>query len=128
MCSWIQESVQVVEYLENVSVQVVKKENNLTIWHKKLGHLNEQNQNLLVYKNLIIGMDPKFDSQLVFCVGCVNRKQCKNPFQKRDPKQMWQSPLELVHTNLCKSMKTTSTGGASLFMTCTNDCTKMVWT
>jgi hypothetical protein len=37
MCARIQESVQ-----------VVKKENNLIIWHKKLGHLSEQNQNLLV--------------------------------------------------------------------------------
>jgi hypothetical protein len=48
MCARIQESVQVVEHLENANVQVVKKENNLIIWHKKLGHLSEQNQNLLV--------------------------------------------------------------------------------
>lgn len=48
MCSRVQESVQVVEYLENVNVQVVKKEDDLIIWHKKLGHLNKQNQNLLV--------------------------------------------------------------------------------
>ncbi len=48
MCAQIQESVQVIEHLENDSVQVVKKEDNLTIWHKKLGHLSKQNQNLLV--------------------------------------------------------------------------------
>ncbi len=48
MCSSVQKSVQVVEYLENASVQVVKKEDNLIIWHKKLEHLSEQNQNLLV--------------------------------------------------------------------------------
>jgi hypothetical protein len=57
-------------------------------------------------------MDPKFDYQLAFCVGCANKKQCKNPFQKGNPKQMWQSPLELVYTNLCGSIKTTSMGGA----------------
>jgi hypothetical protein len=48
LCSSVQKSVQVVEYLENASVQVVKKEDNLIIWHKKLEHLSEQNQNLLV--------------------------------------------------------------------------------
>jgi len=48
MCSRIQKNVQVVEYLECVSAQVVKKEYNLIIWHKKLGHLSKQNQNLLV--------------------------------------------------------------------------------
>jgi hypothetical protein len=48
MCSRVQKNVKVVKYVESASVQVVKKEDNLTIWHKKLGHLSEQNQYLLV--------------------------------------------------------------------------------
>ncbi len=108
MCSQVQKSVQVVIYIESANAQVVQEEDNLMIWHERLGHLREQNQNLFIWKNLIIGMDPKFDCQLTFCVGCVNKNQCRNPFWKGNPKQMWQSPLELVHTNLCRPMKTIS--------------------
>jgi hypothetical protein len=50
MCSRVQKNVQVVEYLKCASAQVVKKEDNLTIWHKKLGHLSKQTKTSLYRK------------------------------------------------------------------------------
>lgn len=41
---------------------------------------------------------------------------------------MLKTPLELVYTYLCGPMKTTSMGWAQLFMTFTDDNTRMVWT
>ncbi len=127
MCSQVPKNVQIIEYLTTTSAQITRERNNLTIWHERFDHLREQNLKLLIPKNLIIGSDPKLDRQLAFYVGCANGKQCKNPFQKGDPKKIWQSPLELVHTYLCRLMKTISVEGSQFFMTFTNDYTKMVW-
>jgi hypothetical protein len=41
---------------------------------------------------------------------------------------MLKTLLELAHTNLCGPMKMTSMGWTWLFMTFTNNNTKMVWT
>jgi hypothetical protein len=46
----------------------------------------------------------------------------------RAPPKFHRSPLELVHTYLCGSMKTTLMGGVKYFMTFMNDNTRMVWT
>jgi hypothetical protein len=57
-------------------------------------------------------MDVKTNQQLGFCVGCANGKQCKNSFQKGDPKKIFKIPLELMHIDMCSSMKMTSMGRA----------------
>jgi hypothetical protein len=44
------------------------------------------------------------------------------------PSKFHHSPLELVHTYLCGSMKTTLVGGVKYFMAFMNDNIKMVWT
>jgi hypothetical protein len=100
----------------------------LKVWHERFGHLREHNFKLLVQKNLFICMDIRIDQQLDFCIGFVNDKQCKDSFQKGDPKKMLKTLLELLHTYLCGPMKMTSMGWTWLFMTFTNNNTKMVWT
>jgi hypothetical protein len=79
----------------------------LKVWHEKFSHLGEQNLKFLVQKNLFICMDVKIDQQLDFCIGSINDKQCKDSFQKGDPKKMLKTLLELVHIDLCGPMKMT---------------------
>jgi hypothetical protein len=55
-------------------------------------------------------MDVRIDQQLDFCIGSINDKQCKDSFQKGDPKKILKTLLELVHTDLCGPMKMTSMG------------------
>jgi hypothetical protein len=57
-------------------------------------------------------MDASINHQLDFNEGCDNGKQCNNSFQKGNPKKMFKTFLELVHTYLCSLMKTTSMGRA----------------
>ncbi len=45
-------------------------------------------------------MDVKTNQQLDFCVGCANGKQCKNSFQKGDPKKMFKILLKLMHIDV----------------------------
>jgi hypothetical protein len=111
----------------NESAQVAKENENLTIWNERFGHLSKQNLKLLLQKNIVVGMNAKTNHQLDFCKGCVVGKQCRNPFQKGNPQKNHQSPFELVHIDLCGSMKTTSVGGAKYFMTF-RDNTIMLWT
>jgi hypothetical protein len=73
-------------------------------------------------------MDVKTNQQLAFCVGWVNGKHYKNPFKKRDPKKIFTILLELVHIDLCGSMKMTLIEGAWFLMIFTNENTKVVWT
>jgi hypothetical protein len=57
-------------------------------------------------------MDVRTNHQLDFCVGHANGRQCKNSFQKGDPKKMSKTLSEFVHTYLCGLMKITLVGGA----------------
>lgn len=103
------------------------KKKNLKVWHERFSHLEEQKLRFFVQKNLITSMDARTNHQLDFCGGYVNGRQCKNSFQKGDPKKMLKTFLELVHAYLCGLMKITSVGGAQFFMTFIDDNTMMVW-
>jgi hypothetical protein len=72
-------------------------------------------------------MDVTTNHQLDFCGGYANGRQCKNCFQKGNPKKMLKTFLELVHTYICGLTKITLVGGARFFMTFINDNTMMVW-
>jgi len=70
-------------------------------------------------------LNVRIDRQLAFDTSCATGKQCRNPFQKRNPQKICQFPLELVHIDLCGLMKATSMGGTKYFMTFIND--NQVW-
>ncbi len=84
----------------------------MKVWHERFGHIEEQNLRFLIQKNLIASMDASTNRQLDFIEGCVNGRQCNNSFQRKNPKKMFKTLLELVHTYLCGLMKITSMGGA----------------
>ncbi len=94
------------------NVQIVRKKKNLKVWHERFSHLEEQKLRFLVQKNLITSMDVTTNHQLDFCGGYANGRQCKNCFQKGNPKKMLKTFLELVHTYICGLTKITLVGGA----------------
>ena len=71
-------------------------------------------------ENLVDGMDIGGEPTLSFCEGCVYGKQHRNPFPT-DGGLRAKKVLELIHSDLCGPMQTTSFGGAKYFLTFIDD-------
>ena len=77
--------------------------NNLTmemIWHRRYGHLGEQNMKVLANNNLVqdFSFDPK--KKIFFCEPCAFGKNKRSKFPS-DTKNTTTEILELVHTDIC---------------------------
>jgi hypothetical protein len=79
-------------------------ENSCKLWHRRLAHIN--------YKVLpyickdVIGLPELKGDQEGICNGCVQGKNIKNPFPKRDNKA--EGVLELIHLDMCGPMPSSS--------------------
>ena len=92
--------------------------NSHDVWHRRLAHLNRKDMKLLQTK-MCTGMDPEPDPQ-VPCVSCLKGKQNRLPFPKTAEHRA-RNVLDLVHSDLCGPIETTSLGGARYFLTFTDD-------
>jgi hypothetical protein len=76
---------------------------------------------------MVSGMNlGKEQTSLPFCEGCVEGKQHRAPFPK-DGATRATKPLEIVHSDVCGPMRTTSMGGARYFVTFIDDFSRRVW-
>ncbi len=106
-------------YLLNVNVRkenanVAKSSNEgVTLWHQRLGHLNMAS--LTKLEKMLDGMNLKEVPLHHVCEACIEGKQQKTYFPK-DKMTRASELLELVHSNVCRPMKTTSRGGARYFV------------
>ncbi len=99
----------------------------LVLWHRRLGHLNIKGMHAL--QNMVSGMNlgnmPCPTSSFV-CEGCIEGKQHRKPFPS-DGGMRATKPLEIVHSDVCGPMRTTSLGGARYFVTYIDDFSRKVW-
>jgi hypothetical protein len=88
----------------------------LQLWHCRLGHLNVKGVHPL--QNMVSGMNlgnmPCPTSSFV-CEGCIEGKQHHKPFPSGGGMRATK-PLEIVHSDVCGPMRTTSLGGARYFV------------
>ncbi len=84
-------------------------EESAMLWHERLGHLNMANLEEL--DAMVDGMNLKEVSLHHICEGCVKGKHQITSFPKDGAKKASQL-LEIVHTDVCGLVKTTSHGGA----------------
>jgi len=102
-------------YLLNVNVRMestnVAKSSNegATLWHQRLSHLNMVN--LLKLEKMVNGMNLKEVPLHHVCEACIEGKHQRTSFPKDVPTRA-SKLLELVHSDVCGPMKTTSRGGA----------------
>lgn len=99
------------------------------IWHRRLGHLNLGSLRKLAQSDMVIGFDydpEKATEGIGFCESCVEGKSHRLPFQPRQGKQS-NTPLELVHSDVCGKLNIKSLGGAQYFLTFIDDSTRYVW-
>lgn len=90
------------------------------VWHRRLGHLNSRSMALLK-QGMVTGIN--YSDNYIPCIACVEGKQNKLPFPKKSHTRATQV-LELVHTDLCGPMPTTSFSGAKYFLLFIDDFTR----
>ena len=99
--------------------------NDSWLWHKRYGHLNFHSLKVLHQKGMAYGL-PRIEEHNEVCEGCALGKQHRQPFPKG---VAWRAKniLELVHTDVCGPMRTTSHGGNKYFILFIDDYSRMTW-
>ena len=100
---------------ENANVTIAT--DSVSLWHRRLGHLNIKSMNCL--RNKKVGIDYVLESSNATCIPCIQGKLAKKPFKKS--KSRSHNILDLIHSDLCGPMSTHSFGGALYLLTFTDD-------
>ena len=99
----------------------------LELWHKRLGHLNVNNVQML--QSMVSGMDvgaAQDDVHSFACEECVEGKQARRPFPT-DGGTCATKILELVYSDVCGPIKTSSIGDARYFLTFIDNFSRKIW-
>ena len=107
------------------SVSMAHNQNKKRLWHRRLGHLNEQSMKRLMDKDLVNQLDYDMSGEVGVCEACIGGKQCKNGF--KSSQKVTSVSLELVHSDVCGKMGQKSLGGAEYFLTFVDDYTHYTW-
>ena len=99
-------------------------EHSLELWHKRLGHLNVKSVKTL--QSMVGGMQVTKGTCDLSCEACIEGKQTRPPFPS-DGARRAAKVLELVHSDVCGPMRTTSMGGARYFLTFIDDFSRKTW-
>eukprot|EP01018_Ginkgo_biloba_P022218 Gb_20056 [translate_table: standard] len=94
------------------------------LWHCRYGHLNYGGLVMLRKNEMVVGL-PFIQGSKEVCEGCIYGKQHRDSFPVSKFKA--REPLELVHIDLCGSMKTLPMGKARYFMAFIDDYTRNIW-
>ena len=103
-----------------------KKEDDTSLWHKRLGHLNYNSLTLLSQKKMVYGLPTIKKEEHGICEGCVLGKHHRQPFPKEGSRRA-KEVLELVHTDVCGPMSTLSHAQNRYFILFIDDLTRMTW-
>lgn len=95
------------------------------IWHRRYGHLGEQNLNKIASDMLVDGFDYSSNSK-TFCEPCVEGKHHRSPFSTSGATRS-EEVLGLVHSDVCGKVDTQSLSGAEYFLTFIDDKSRYTW-
>lgn len=97
------------------------QDKSMELWHKRLGHLGYDNVQKLI-DGMVTGITVS-NAERPVCESCIKGKQTRNPFPKSASRA--ETPLALVHTDVCGPMEVESISGYRYFMTLIDDATRM---
>src|SRR5579859_6948889 len=103
-------------------VTSVTPELDIDIWHRRMGHLGEDNVRKLA--KMVDGMGIKVRTTVGVCEACLNGKQHRQP--SHQPATRAKEPLELVHSDLCGPIDPPTYGGTNYYLLFTDDYTRMM--
>ncbi len=93
------------------------------LWHERFGHLNMAS--LKELDAMVDGMNLKEVSLHHDCDGCIKGKHQRTSFPKDGATRVSQL-LEIIHTDVCGPMRTTSHCGARYFLTFIDDFSRKI--
>ena len=88
---------------------VTKLDDTPWLWHARLSHLHFHTMNAMSGRGMVRGM-PQVDHTDEICDGCTIGKQRRLAFPRASPHRS-ERALDLVHTDLCGSIKPATAGG-----------------
>src|SRR3984885_12010336 len=90
---------------------------DIDIWHRRMGHLGEDNVRKLA--KMVEGMVIKSRTEVGVCEACLEGKQHRQP--SHQPATRATEPLELIHSDLCGQIDPTTFGGTNYYLLFTED-------
>ncbi|KAI3758285.1 hypothetical protein L6452_05844 [Arctium lappa] len=98
------------------------------LWHRRLSHLNFRYINKLVSGKLVKRLpELKFEREHL-CAACEQGKMKRAPHKpKPKPEPSTNSPLELLHMDLCGPLRTQNLGGKKYVLVIVDDYTRYTW-
>lgn len=92
----------------------LKTHSEFVKWHERYGHLNAKSLNSLSRNNMVHGLDVKISSDNMNCETCLKGKISSLPFGQNVSIKS-SAVLDLIHSDICGPMRTTSLGGYKYF-------------
>ena len=111
-------SIQRDAELANATTQE-QKNNNLTLWHQRLGHLNYRSVMSMAKNGLVTGIELNGDLKGEFCVSCVKAKATREPFPNRKVRAA--GCLDLIHIDVCGPLPVKTVSGYRYFLSIVDD-------
>jgi hypothetical protein len=96
---------------------------SIDLWHRRLGHLGEENVRKL--ERLAEGIKLDQESTIGTCSSCLEGRQTRQP--SHDRSELSLKPLDLIHSDTSGQISPTSIGGANYYVTFTDDATRMTY-
>lgn len=90
------------------------------VWHRRLGHRDPEAIQRVVREDLATGVAIRKCDIHRSCECCAQGKLPRQPFPKKATQQS-SKVLDLVHSDICGPMNTTSPGGSRYFLTIIDD-------
>ena len=106
-------------------VNVADKDSKERLWHRRFGHLGEQNLQRIAREKLVKQFNYNSSKPIGFCETCIGGKHHRTPFASSITQTT--EVLEIVHSDVCGKMQEKSLGGAEYFLTFTDDKTRYTW-
>ncbi|KAM1031938.1 hypothetical protein ACFX2I_035575 [Malus domestica] len=108
-------------YIDKVSCN-----ENASLWHARLGHVNMEKLKVMVQKNLVNGLlnISSFPSKVI-CEGCQFGKAHRLPFAKSDSRS--KAPLECIHGDVMGPTRTPSFSGFRYMLILVDDFSRFTW-
>src|SRR5271169_6027012 len=94
---------------------------DVNIWHRRMGHLGEENIRKLA--KMVNGMIIKSRTTVGVYEACLEGKQHRQP--SHQPATRAKEPLELIHSDLYGPIDPTTHGGTNYYLLFTDDFTRM---
>ncbi|KAK2457508.1 putative mitochondrial protein [Trifolium repens] len=110
----------------NISTCLVSKEEEVWLWHQKLGHLHLRGMKKAISTGAIRDLPKLNIEEGIICGECQIGKQTRMPHQKLEH-LVTTKPLELLHIDLIGPMQVESIGGRRYALVVVDDYSRFTW-